>query len=87
MFVGCSEINVNVIVKHKQHVGIIWPFCLPGGTCSVFQCLGLLGGFSTLADTMGMLLGKNPSSGLRFKHEIIASTNTTHATKILWIAL
>ena len=40
MFVGCSEINVNVIVKHKQYVGIIWPFCLPWGTCSFFSALG-----------------------------------------------
>ena len=40
MFVGCSEISTNVIVKYKQHVGIIWPFCLPGRTCSFFQCLG-----------------------------------------------
>ena len=31
MFVGCSEISVNVIVKHKQHVGIIWPFVCLGG--------------------------------------------------------
>ena len=34
-----------------------------------------------------VLKGKNPSSGLRFKHENIAFINTTHATKILWIAL
>ena len=40
MFVGCSEISVNVIVKHKQHVGIIWPFCLPWGYFSIFSVLG-----------------------------------------------
>ena len=40
MFVGCSEISINVFVKHKQHVGIIWPSCLPGGTYSFFQCSG-----------------------------------------------
>ena len=34
-----------------------------------------------------MLLGKNPSSDLRLKHENIAITNTTHATKILWVVL
>ena len=39
-----------------------------------------------LLKTSGMLQGKNPSSGLRFKHENITFTNTTHATKILWIA-
>ena len=31
MFVGCSEISVNVIVKQKQHVEITWPLCLPEG--------------------------------------------------------
>ena len=31
----------------------------------------------------GMLWGKNPLSVLRFKHENIAFTNTTHTTKIL----
>ena len=41
-----------------------------------------------LLKTSGMLQGKNLSSGLRFKHENIAFTNTTHAKKILlWIAL
>ena len=34
-----------------------------------------------------MLQGKNPSSGLRFKHKNIAFANATYATKILWIAL
>ena len=61
MFAGRPEISINVIVKHKQHVGIIWPSCLPRGTCSFFQCLGgekkllgcgLLGEISTQADTM-----------------------------------
>ena len=66
MFVGCSEISVNVIVKHKQHIGIIWPFCLPGGDLFMMVCgllggrggekkmmvCGLLGGISTQADTM-----------------------------------
>ena len=41
MFVGCSETSVSVIVKHVQHVVIIVrAFCLPEGTCYVFQCLG-----------------------------------------------
>ena len=40
MFVGCSETSVSVIVKHVQHVVIIIrAFCLPEGTCYVFQCL------------------------------------------------
>ena len=39
-----------------------------------------------LLKTSGMLQSKNPSSGLRFKHENITFTNTAHATKILWIA-
>ena len=40
-----------------------------------------------LLKNSGMLYGKNPSSGLRFKHENVAFTNTTHVTKILWIEL
>ena len=66
MFVGCSEISTSVIVKHKQHIGIIRAFCLPGwggggqeglsfsvpvGTEKLLG-LGLLGGISTQADTM-----------------------------------
>ena len=30
MFVECSEISINVIVKHVQHVGIVWACSLPG---------------------------------------------------------
>ena len=30
MFVDCSEISVNVIVKLVKHVGIIWACSLPG---------------------------------------------------------
>ena len=30
MFVDCSEISINVIVQHVQHVGIIWACTLPG---------------------------------------------------------
>ena len=37
MFAGCSGISVNVIIKHKQHVRIIWPFCLPGGLVHFFS--------------------------------------------------
>ena len=29
MFVNCSEISINVIVKHVQHVEIIWSCSLP----------------------------------------------------------
>ena len=29
MFVACSEISINVIVKHVQHVGIVWACSLP----------------------------------------------------------
>ena len=32
-----------------------------------------------------MLWGKNPSSGLRLKHENITFIKTTYTTKILWI--
>ena len=32
MFVSYSEVSVNVINKHVQHVGIIGAFCLSGGT-------------------------------------------------------
>ena len=49
-------------------------------TMSVSPCWVLL-------KSSGMLWGKNPSSGFRFKHENTAFINTTHATKILWIAL
>ena len=41
MFVSYSEVRVNVINKHVQHVGIIGAFCLSGGLY-VFQFL--LGG-------------------------------------------
>ena len=39
-----------------------------------------------LLKTSAMLQGKNPSSGLRFKHENISFTHTIHAKKIMWIA-
>ena len=31
MFVSYSEVSVNVINKHVQHIGIIGAFCLSGG--------------------------------------------------------
>ena len=37
-----------------------------------------------LLKSSGMMSGKNPSSGLRFKQE---NSNTTHPSKILWVAL
>ena len=40
MVVGCSEINIGVIVKHVQQIGIIRAFCVPGTTHYVFQYLG-----------------------------------------------
>ena len=40
MFVGFFEIDVSVTVKHVQKIGIIRAFCLPGGTCWDFKCLG-----------------------------------------------
>ena len=61
MCVSCFEIGINVIVKHVKSIGIIRNFCLPGGTCQDFECLGgqkkllgcgLLGGISTQTDTM-----------------------------------
>ena len=59
MFVDCSEISINVIVKLVQHVGIIWAcilsgidlllsFSVPGGTEKtagwIWGLAGLLGG-------------------------------------------
>ena len=61
MFIGCYEISIDVIVKHVQHVGIVWNFCQPWGNFYVFQCLGtqkkllglgLRGGISIQADIM-----------------------------------
>ena len=36
MVIGFSENGINVIVKHVQHVEIIWAFCLPGGVFKIF---------------------------------------------------
>ena len=67
MFAGCSEISLNVIVKHVENNGIIRALCLFGGLVKFFQCLGgektlldcnLLRGISTLADTMLLLENK-----------------------------
>ena len=30
MFLDFSEISINVIVKHLQHIGITWACSLPG---------------------------------------------------------
>ena len=43
--------------------------------------------YLVLLESSCMFLGKNPSSGLRFKHENVDFTSATHATKIMWIAL
>ena len=58
MFADCSEISINLIVKHVQHIGIITAFYLLEGNCSnlfrqkkLLGC-GLLGGISTFADAM-----------------------------------
>ena len=40
MFVGCSEISENVIVKHMQHVGIIWHFVCLRGLIHFFSAWG-----------------------------------------------
>ena len=53
MLVSCSEINISVIVKYVQHIGIIRAFCLPEGDLS----------FSVPGGTE-----KNPD-GLRFAGE------------------
>ena len=37
MFVGCSEISIKVIVKHVQHVGIIWAYSQPWADLSRFS--------------------------------------------------
>ena len=47
----CFEIDISVIVKHVQSIGIIRAFCLPGGQKKLLGC-GLLGGISTQADTI-----------------------------------
>ena len=41
MFVGCSEINTNVIVKHEQHIGIIRAFFALGNLLSFLVPRGL----------------------------------------------
>ena len=40
MLVSCSEINVSVIVKYVQHIGIIRAFCLPEGDLLSFSVPG-----------------------------------------------
>ena len=64
MYVGCSEINIRVLVKHVQHVGFIRVFFSVWGTYYVLQYLGgqkkvlgcaLVGGISTQADIMGVV--------------------------------
>ena len=37
MFLGCSEISINFIVKHVQHVGIIWACSQPWADLSSFS--------------------------------------------------
>ena len=37
MFVSYSEVSVNVINKHVQHIGIIRAFCLSGGDFTFFS--------------------------------------------------
>ena len=37
MFVGCSEISINVTVKHVKHIRIIKAFCQPGGLIKYFS--------------------------------------------------
>ena len=63
MFAVSSEISLSVIVKHKQHIGIIRAFCLLGGTYKFFSAWGnrencrknccLLRVISAQAGTMG----------------------------------
>ena len=82
MLVGCYEISINVIVKPKQHLGIVWPFCLPmGETFLFFQCLGgenelldcdLLEGTSTQADTI--LQAINPLRSMFLNNLILLPT-------------
>ena len=40
MLVSCSEINISVIVKYVQHIGIIRAFCLPEGDLLSFSAPG-----------------------------------------------
>ena len=61
MFAVCSEISIKVIVKHVQHVGIIWTCSLPGADLLSFLVpwatekiagFWFARGISTQADTM-----------------------------------
>ena len=56
MFVGCSEININVILNMLELSGLfVWleglSFSVHVGQKKILGC-GLLGGISTQADTM-----------------------------------
>ena len=55
MFVGCSEIRINVIVKHVQHVGIIWACSLPG--MDLLLSFSVPGGTEKVAGWIGGLTG------------------------------
>ena len=60
MFVGCSEISINIIAKHVQHVGIIWVCSLPGMDLLSFPVHG----------------GTEKIAGLWFARELSAQVGT-----------
>ena len=60
MFADCSKISINVIVKHVQHVGIIWACSLPGMDLLLsFSVSGgteeIAGWIEGLADSLGVI--------------------------------
>ena len=55
MFVDCSEISINVIVQHVQHVGIIWACSLPG--MNLLLSFPVPGGTEKIAGSIGGLAG------------------------------
>ena len=53
MLVGCSEINISIIVKHVQHIGIAMAFLSAGGAYYISQSLGRQKNLLVCASLMG----------------------------------
>ena len=68
MFVGCFDISINVIVKHVQHVRILWAFCLLRGM-----------GFGKFVNVWGI----EKIAGLWFARGISTQTDTKPDLTIL----
>ena len=62
MFADCSEISINVTVKHVQHVGITWACSLPG--MDLLSSFSVPGGTEKIAGWIwgmaGLLRGSIP---------------------------